>query len=450
MSDWKSQIREVKKQVRDANRVELKLPAYFNFKDHDAFDFDKALCFFDWELKDRSVLIDLSTCRSANYQTLALLVLYSWKLKSNGCRVDFFLDEAVGAAGASDVWRMMGAPGLFSVGFNENQNFRSSEFKPLIAIRNHADFKLAMEQAGEFSKEFNIEYINTLRYVISELLYNTLEHGVTFFEDSDSWNKRLPSLIQFTWYVKRDEIQFIVADVGMGVRRHLSQAYPDIEDDESALRKAIQPQVSGTFGKTDPYMSKNNAGMGLFLSSNIVRRLRANMHVVSGNAVLHVSPADTTTRRLKCSWPGTFALVSIALEKQAGFDLHSLMNEFRLAASREQEAKTRAETEGTFYLSVSNYFGSYPEDKSAAIKFRDTSLLPAISQGKKVLLDFDGVISSPHSFLNALLATPIKRLGMAAYRRIKVVNAQPDIRETIDFILEDNTSDVSEDPSLDL
>jgi hypothetical protein len=445
MGDWKSQIRKVKKEIRDASRVQLSLPAYFSFKDHDAFDFDKALHFFDWSLRDRSVLIDISKCRSANYQSLSLLILYAWRLKSNGCRVDFLIDEEIGAGGASDVWRMMGGPGLFSVGFNENQNFRSNNHKPLIAIRNHTDFKVAMEQAGAFSKEFNIEYINTLRYVISELLYNTLEHGIAFFEDLDSWNKRLPSLIQFTWYVKRDEIQFIVADVGMGVKRHLSQTYPGLEDDEAALRKAIQPQVSGTFGKSDPYTNKNNAGMGLFLSTNIVRRLRADMHIVSGNGVLHISPADVTTRRIENAWPGTFALVSIGLEKEAGFDLHSWMTEFRQAASRELDMKSKAEEEGTFYLSVTNYFGPYPEDKSAAIKYRDRTLLPAIDEGKKVLLDFDGVISSPHSFLNALLATPIKRLGMNAYRKIKVVNAHAEIRETIDFILEDNTSEGSLD-----
>lgn len=445
MGDWESQLRVVRRQVRDMNRVVLSLPSYFNFKDHDAFDFDKALEFFDWDIKDKSVLIDLSKCRSANYQTLSLLVLYSWRLKSNGCRVDFLLSEEGGEGGASDVWRMMGAPGVFSVGFNENQNFRYREFKPLIAIRNHYDFKSAIEQASKFSKEFNIEYINTLRYVLSELLYNTLEHGVAFFEDSNSWNKRLPSLIQFTWYVKRNELQFIVGDVGMGIRRHLSQTYPDIEDDEQALRKAIQPQISGTFGRLDPYTNKNNAGMGLFLSTNIVRRLRADMHIVSGNAVLHVSPADVTTRRLEYPWPGTFALVSIELGKQAGFDLHSLMSEFREAASREQSAKSKAEDEGTFYLSMANYFGPYPEDKSAAIKFRDRNLLPAISEGKKILLDFDGVISSPHSFLNALLASPVKQLGMFSYKKIKIINAQPDIRETIDFIFEDNTSDVGFD-----
>ena len=71
---------------------------------------------------------------------------------------------------------------------------------------------------------------------------------------------------------------------------------------------------------------------------------------------------------------------------------------------------------------------------------RDRRLLPAIAQGKTLLLDFEEVISAPHSFLNALLASPIRQLGMAAYKRIKVINALPEIRETIDFILDENTT----------
>ncbi len=435
MRDWRIQLRDVERKLRASNRLVLPLPAYFNFKDHDAFDFDKALRFFDWSINHRSVVIDLRPCQSANYQTLALLVLYAWRLKSNGCRVDFTL----GAEGASDVWRMMGAPGLFAVGFNENQNFKSHDFKPLFAIRNHIDFKAAIQESSDFSKDFNIEYTNTLRYVLGELLYNTLEHGVAYFEDQR--RRRLPSLIQYTWYLRRNEIQFIVGDVGIGIRRHLSQSYSGLEDDEQALRKAIQPQVSGTFGRSDPYASRNNAGMGLYLSTNIVRRLHADMHIVSGNAVLHVSPADVTTRQIQHGWPGTFALVSIALDNQAGFELHNLMTELRETAHREHEAISRSEAEGTKYLSIVNYFGPYPEDKSAAIKFRDRELVPASNGDVRILLDFSGVVSSPHSFLNALLATPIKRMGMAAYKKIKIINAAPEIRETIDFILDDNTAE---------
>nr|WP_239231500.1 STAS-like domain-containing protein [Comamonas aquatica] len=119
------------------------------------------------------------------------------------------------------------------------------------------------------------------------------------------------------------------------------------------------------------------------------------------------------------------------------------MAEFRDAAQREQQESNNAEKDNTHYVSISNYFGTYPEDKSAAISYRDRYLIPSIDKGKKILLDFDGVNSSPHSFLNALIATPIKILGMMAFKRIKIINARQDIRETIDFILEDNTSDLT-------
>ncbi len=441
MNEWKQKLISIKQDIADKSKITISLPPYFNFKDHDAFNFEKALKFFDWTPQGKVVEIDFSKCRSANYQALSLVVLYAWGLKSQGCRVDFAGVHNQENGRAADVWKRMGAPGLFSVAFNENQNFRSHEHKPLIAIRNHSDAKSAMEKASDFSSDFPVEYISTLRYVISELLYNTIEHGIAHFQDDQSQNKRLPSIVQFTWYKKTNQIHFLVGDIGIGIRQHLMKTYNDIEDDEAAIRKAIQPKVSGTFGTSDPYQSKNNAGMGLYLSTNIVKRLRADMHIVSGGAILHVSPTDITTRKLDCYWPGTVAHVAIRLNPDARFEFERMMSDFREAAQREQAAKSASEASQSFYLSVFNYFGKFPEDKEAAIKYRDRHLLGAVAEGKKITLDLDGVESSPHSFLNALLATPIKRMGMEAYRRLKVINSKPDIRETIDFILDDNTSD---------
>ncbi|MCB1584214.1 MAG: hypothetical protein KDI92_14220 [Xanthomonadales bacterium] len=92
------------------------------------------------------------------------------------------------------------------------------------------------------------------------------------------------------------EILFIIADIGIGIKRHIEQAYPGQGSDEEAIKLAIKPQVSGTFGSTDPYKQKNNAGIGLFISTNIIRRLKADMHILSGNGLLHVSPRDITGR----------------------------------------------------------------------------------------------------------------------------------------------------------
>ena len=54
-------------------------------------------------------------------------------------------------------------------------------------------------------------------------------------------------------------------------------------------------------------------------------------------------------------------------------------------------------------------------------------------------IDFEDVELAPHSLLNALLATPVKRLGGSAYIKIKIVNASQEIRDIIEFIFADNS-----------
>lgn len=438
MDDWKEQLGQIQLQDESEDSLVLVLPNHFIFKNHGIFIFDPIFNFFDWSIRNKQVVIDFTNCRTANYQALSLVVLYSWKLKSQGCRITFKLDN--NEKGASIIWKNMGASGLFHVSTDEKTNFRHNLYKPLIAIRNTADFKKAISMAEEYTKEFNVEYVNTLRHVLSELIYNTQEHGVSHFSYK---GKQLvtPSLIQFTWYQKRNEIHFIIADIGIGIRRHLSQTYSGIESDLEAIKMAIKPQVSGTFAKTNPYESKNNAGVGLFISTHIIKRLNADMHIISGDGILHVSPRDITAKNLSNPWPGTVVLVSVKLERGADFVFHSMMQEFREAARVELSKGVTNENDGRFYLNIENYFGPYAEDKHSAIKIRDEKILPNIVDNKIIVVDFDHVKTAPHSFLSALLATPVKRLGMKAYKSIKVLNASPEIRETIDYILDENTED---------
>lgn len=436
MSDWRGKLASVKRQMDREKTVTLRLPPTFTFNHHGTINFEPCLRFFDWSLRDRPVKVDFSPCTSANYQALSLLVAYFWRLRAQGCRVTALLDD--NDSSASAMWRRMGAQQLFHISTDENTQFKGSEYKPLIGIRNTTDFKLAISTAEEFASGFDVEYINTLRYVLSELLYNTLEHGVSYFTYRGN-QKRMPSAIQFTWYKKRNEIDFVVADIGVGIREHLSQAYPGLENDEEAIRMAIKPQVSGTFGKADPYKAKNNAGVGLYISSNIVRRLNADMYIVSGDCAMHISPRDTTATTLSNPWPGAFVLVTLRVVEGAQFALHSMMQEFRESARKELAKGADQEENTRHYLSIYNYFGSFAEDKQAAIKYRDNKLLSAIEEGKTIVIDFDGVNYAPHSFLSALVATPVKILGLAAYKRIKIVNSNPEIRETIDYIFDENS-----------
>ena len=156
----------------------ISIPDHYSFMDHDVYDFDRALSIYDWEIKSSEVVIDLSQCLTANYQALSLVVLYLWHLRGNDNHITIrFSDDK---KGASQMWRWMGATGWSQVLNSEQQNFRSTGMKPLIALRNKPDFELAITKLDVYKKDFNVEYEKTLRYVLSELMYNTLEHGKKF------------------------------------------------------------------------------------------------------------------------------------------------------------------------------------------------------------------------------------------------------------------------------
>lgn len=412
--------------------ITITLPDRLSFVFNGVYDFDRYLGLFDWTLRDTQVQIDFRQCKSANYQALSLFVLYVWGLKKQGCHVELIYGER-GAESATTMWYNMGAAGWPQVLYDDEENFHGKAHQPLLAIRNSEDFRGALEKAEDYTRTFHVEYEKTLRYILSELLYNTVEHGKS--------RQNIPSLLQFNWYETKHELSFVIADLGIGIKKHLSQYYTGLENDVEAILLALRPQVSGTFnGSGQTYAAKNNAGVGLYLSSNIVRRLHADMYIISGSGLVHVSPTDVTRKKLTSSWPGTFVYVTLKLGAIVDLNLQKLMSEFREAAASEIALASANDQEHSFYFNIRNYFGRYAEDKPLAIRLRDDKLLPAIQEGVSITLDFEEVKSAPHSLLNALLATPVQRLGLTAYKKIKVINASPEIRETVDFIMDENTS----------
>jgi hypothetical protein len=164
------------------------------------------------------------------------------------------------------------------------------------------------------------------------------------------------------------------------------------------------------------------------------------MYIISGNGLVHISPTRKTRKKLRSSWPGTFVYVTLKLGAIVDLNLQKMMAEFRESAASELAQANSGDRKEAVYLNIRNYFGRYAEDKQLAIKLRDEKILPTVEEGISITVDFEEVISAPHSLLNALLATPIQRLGLAAYKKIKIINASPEIRETVDFIMDENTS----------
>lgn len=113
----------------------------------------------------------------------------------------------------------------------------------MFAIRNQStDIPSALDKILDYTTKIDMDLISghegTLRYIVSELLYNTLEHG---------YNPNIPSLLQFNWYKNKGQLSFIIADLGIGIKKHLEKTYSVFSSDMTALETAIKPEVSGTF-----------------------------------------------------------------------------------------------------------------------------------------------------------------------------------------------------------
>ena len=371
------------------------------------------------------MVFDFSRCRKFESKSFALLILYVWFLKGKKCRIEL-LSDGKKHPRLPEIWNEINRNNYFDIlkSVNDTRFF--------LTIKDVKDDREALEKAEKYARLFNIEYEKTTRYIISELLYNTRDHGRNASD--------IPSLFQITWERENSELSVLIADPSIGIKKHLSQTYSDLETDLQAIELAIKPLISGTFSVVkDTYQAKNNAGVGLYLSTNIANRLLADTYIVSGNGQVNLSPEENKAKTLASFWRGTFVIFKIKLGAVENLNLGKMLADFRKSMSEKDSSKQT----DSFYLSVQNYFGRFAEDKSLAIKLRDEKLLPAIDAEKTLVIDLEEIIAAPHSLLNALLATPIQRLGMAAYKKIKIINASPEIRETIDFILDENTGSIS-------
>ncbi|MGO9232224.1 MAG: STAS-like domain-containing protein [Bryobacteraceae bacterium] len=415
----------------------LALPQSFTFNRKGFVDFDRMLRHFDWTLHDRPVVIDLTTCDSANFQAIALLIQYAWRLTMNGCAVTF--KYGIAATGPTKMLNKMGAVRWREILVEDGRDFdtRSTSGKTF-ALRRRSDAQNVINHARNAINSYSIKFPDYLSYIISEMLYNATEHGRRQAEIEGS-QVLVPSVFQFGYYPGFNRFSFIFADLGMGIKAHLEQAYPTFSTHQEAIIHALRPRVSGTFRQqTEPYAAKNNAGLGLTYSSQMSKQLKGDMYIVSFDGVVHVSPEDVTSRKLLHTWPGTFVLINLNISQTQHVSVDALMAEITARAESEVSAFSDLEQEHTLYVNIYNYFGKYAEDKDAAIAYRDRHLIPAIRQGKRIELDFQEVETAPHSFLNALLATPVTILGPKAYQWIKVRNAPGAIHEIIGGVLEDN------------
>lgn len=78
--------------------------------------------------------------------------------------------------------------------------------------------------------------------------------------------------------------------------------------------------------------------------------------------------------------------------------------------------------------------GDFAENKDIAKRLRTKEIIPSLTKGNEVVLDFSGIKGATQSFVHALISDPIRKLKDVAFDNLTYKNANDDIREIISIV----------------
>lgn len=276
------------------------------------------------------------------------------------------------------------------------------------------------------------ELAGAVQYSLIELLRNVVQHSVS--------TKGGVAMAQY--YPNTGIVDVCVADMGIGVKATINEAYPEIDTSLKALKLATLPHVSRTF-KAGGYTSmSDNAGLGLFFIKQIASLSGGSFFLGSKDALVDIwGDAEGIQHKTYCvaralGWPGTFAYLQLRKNMISEFDA-ILTTCRRLAA----EAKKYPAELALDFVDCVPDLGDldeqvvvnvkvFEEDVEEAARIRDEEILPSLGAGTMVVLDFEGVRFATQSFIHALMYKVI-RDGQQIGSTLSIANCSRSTREAV-------------------
>ncbi len=166
------------------------------------------------------------------------------------------------------------------------------------------------------------KHAEPIRYVVSELVRNVLEHSLS----------EHGAILSAQYYAKSNTIRIGIADTGVGVKKTINQSHA-AKDDMAAIRLALTPGITGTTRREGG--TEQNAGAGLFFTKSIANVNRDYFMIYSGRGMYKLLKHKLTAKYMplhadpfedRCSrgmdfplWQGTIVGVDISLNTTKEF-----------------------------------------------------------------------------------------------------------------------------------
>jgi hypothetical protein len=277
------------------------------------------------------------------------------------------------------------------------------------------------------------ELAGAVQYSLIELLRNVVQHSASVGG----------GIAMAQYFPTTGLVEVCVADLGLGVKATINEAYPEIDTHLRAIKLATLPHVSRTF-KSGGYTSmSDNAGLGLFFIRQIASLSSGSFFLGSHDALVDIW-GDTEGQQRKIylqarqdGWPGTFAYLQLRRDTIAEFDA-VLTTCRRLAAEAQKYPSELAldfiegipdlgeDQEELLIVSVK----VFEEDVEEAARIREEEILPSMKEGTMVVLDFAGVKFATQSFVHALMYRVI-RDGQQIGSTLSIANCSRSTREAV-------------------
>ena len=87
-------------------------------------------------------------------------------------------------------------------------------------------------------------------------------------------------------------------------------------------------------------------------------------------------------------------------------------------------------------ISIFNRVGAFAENKDTARDIRIKEIIPTLSGGEEVVLDFEKVEAATQSFIHALISDVIRKFGGDALERMSFKSCSPVVKKIIGIVVD--------------
>lgn len=197
----------------------------------------------------------------------------------------------------------------------------AGRFIPLTQIKNSVDLSKFLTDIIPLL-HLQPKPAETIKYIVSELVRNVLEHA----------QSPRGAIVSAQYYAKSNSIKIGIVDTGVGIKETIGVTHPATTPAD-AIRLALTPGITGTTGIEGG--TAQNAGAGLFFIKSIATVNKNFFMIYSGDAMykllkrtsakkitLHADPYDDR-HSLKTKlpiWKGTAVGVDLSLDQTPEFE----------------------------------------------------------------------------------------------------------------------------------